>query len=330
MTLQKLVNGIRRMWVVLLITGVLLIGVLIILTPQNISNIASSSHPVQSYAEAMQRIETLRAQEPQAMNPVCQLQLLTHEKKVERAIILVHGYTNCPQQFSELGQRFFDLGYNVLLVPMPHHGLADRMTETQAQLTAEELSAYANETVDIAQGLGEKVTMLGISVGGATTAWAAQNRSDLDLAVIISPLFGFKQVPTPLTAAIMNIYSFLPDSFEWWDPVKQADAPPAYAYPRYSKHALVQTLRLGFAMQAAAQHQPPAAKKIIVVFNANDNSVNNELTMEIVKIWQAHNANLTTDEFDANLKLGHDLIDPSQPDQKIDLVYPRLIDLVGQ
>ena len=74
----------------------------------------------------------------------------------------------------------------------------------------------------------------------------------------------------------------------------------------------------------------PSAKKMVVVFNANDNSVNNALTMDVVKSWQAHAANLTTYEFEANLKLDHDLIDPSQPNQRIDIVYPRLIDLINQ
>jgi pimeloyl-ACP methyl ester carboxylesterase len=326
----NLLNIIQRRWIVLLILGIVLALVFIILTPWNISNLVSHPRPVQSYEEALQRVETLRGKELPDMNPVCKLQLMTHGKKVERAIILVHGYSNCPQQFRALGQRYYDLGYNVLLVPMPYHGLADQMTTAHAQLKAEDLAAYADETVDIAQGLGDQVIMMGISVGGVTTAWAAQNRSDLDLAVIISPLFGFKQVPTPLTAAVMNIYLFLPDSFVWWDPVLQADAPPAYAYPRYSKHALVQAVRLGFATQLEARNKPPAAKKVVVVFNANDNSVNNALTMDVVKIWQAHGANLTTSEFEASLKLGHDLIDPTQPDQKIDIVYPRLIDLTGQ
>ena len=330
MAQQKLMNGIRRWWIVLLILGIVLAVVFIILTPWNISNLSSHPRPAQSYAEAVQRAEILRAQEPPDMNPVCRLELMTHDNKVDRAIILVHGYTNCPQQFHELGQRFHDLGYNVLIAPLPHHGLADRMTEAHAQLKAEELAAYADETVNIAQGLGEQVIMMGISAGGATTAWAAQNRSDIDLAVIISPAFGFKQIPTPLTAAVMNIYTFLPDSFVWWDPALQAKAPPAHTYPRYSQHALVQTLRLGFAARADAQRRQPAAKKMAVVFNANDNSVNNALTMDVVKIWQAHGANLTTYEFEANLKLGHDLIDPTQPDQQIDIVYPRLIDLVSR
>jgi esterase/lipase len=285
--------------------------------------------PVQSYAEALQRLDQLRAQAPHGMNPVCQLQLMTHDQKVDRAIILVHGYTNCPQQFKELGERFYDLGYNVLIAPLPYHGLADRDTEEQGRLKAEDLAAYADETVDIAQGLGEQVVMMGISAGGVTTSWAAQHRSDIDLAVIISPAFGFKQIPAPLTAAVMNITGLLPDSFEWWDPALQEQTPPLYAYPHYSRHALAQILRLGFAVRAEARHVPPAAKKIVMVINPTDESIDNERILEIIKNWQAWWAGLSIYRFDAALGLRHDLIDPTQPYQQVDIVYPPLIDLVN-
>ena len=321
----------NRLWLLPgLIVAVLLILVLMIMLPWNYSNLASHPHPAQSYAEAVQRIDALKSAESTGMNPLCQVQFMTHAKKVERAIILVHGYTNCPQQFHDLGQKFYDLGYNVLIAPMPHHGLADRMTEDHALLTAEELAVYTDETVDIAQGLGDKVTMMGLSMGGVITAWAAQNRSDLDLAVVISPAFGFKAIPTPLTAAVMNIYSLLPDAFVWWNPDEQINTPPDYAYPRYSRHALVQALRLGYATQASIQSKPLAAKKLVYVSNANDTSVNNELTAQVVKSWQARGANLSTYEFPSSLKLGHDLIDPHDENQKIDVVYPKLIELTNQ
>jgi carboxylesterase len=172
--------------------------------------------------------------------------------------------------------------------------------------------------------------MMGLSLGGVATAWAAQNRSDLDLAVIISPSLGYKQIPTPLTVVAMNVYGLLPDEFVWWDPEVKGNGPPPQAYPRYSKHTLVQSLRLGFGIRASAESAAPAAKKMIVVFNPNDTSINNELTAQFVKIWQDHGANISTYEFPLELQLGHDLIDPSQPDQKIDIVYPKLIELVDQ
>jgi len=112
----------------------------------DISNLSAHPRPVQSYTEAVQRVEILRAAGA-GYESGLPASMMTHDKKMDRVIILVHGYTNCPHQFHELGQRFYDLGYNVLIAPLPHHGLADRMTEAHAQLTAEELAAYADETV---------------------------------------------------------------------------------------------------------------------------------------------------------------------------------------
>ena len=325
---NKSLAFIQHRWLVILIIAVLLGLVISLFIPWNVSGLSSHPNPAKSYPEAVQRIEAMQSNNAAKMNPDCITQFMTHGQKAQQVIVMVHGYTNCPKQFQELGQRFFDLGYNVLIAPLPHHGLADRMTDEQGQLTAEELASYADNVVDIAQGLGNQVVMMGISAGGVTTSWAAQNRSDLDLAVIISPAFGFKQIPTPLTAPVMHIFSMLPDSYEWWDPALQAEAGPIHSYPRYSRHALSQTLRLGFAVQVKAQRGSPAAKKLLVVTNANDASVNNDLTAEIVANWRQHGANLATYEFPTDLKLGHDLIDPTQADQQIELVYPQLIDLI--
>ncbi len=326
---QGQAHSVRKWWYILLISCLMIATVLMILTPWKSGHIAAHPQPAQNYTEALHLVELLRAEEPQEMDPLNRAKLMTHGNKTDRAIILVHGYTSDPQQFQELGSRFYALGYNVLIAPLPHHGLADRMNDTHALLTAEELAAYANKTVDIAQGLGEKVIMMGISAGGVTTAWAAQNRSDVDLAVIISPAVGFKKIPTPLTAAAMNIYTLLPDALEWWDPVLKENVLPTHGNPKYSMHALSQILRLGFIVQADAQLNPPAAKKMVIVFNANDLMINNEMTMKMVNQWKEHYASLTTLEFPANLKLPHDIIDPAQPDQRVDIVYPRLLEVVN-
>ena len=300
----------------------------ILFTPWNISGLVSHSNPVQNYSEAVQRMQALQANGASKMNPDCITQFMTHGQKTDKVIIFVHGYTNCPAQFKELGQRFYDLGYNVLIAPLPHHGLADRMTDEQGQLTAAELAIYADQMVDIADGLGKQITMVGISGGGVTTAWAAQHRKDINLAVIISPAFGYKAIPTLTTAPTMNVVIALPDAFTWWDETLKENELPTHAYPRYSKHALAQILRLGFAVQSEARQQAPAAAKILVITNANDTSVNNELTAKVVSAWARSGANIATYEFTASLGYAHDLIDPSQPYQSIDTIYPQLIELI--
>ncbi len=317
-----------RRWIPLALVSlvVLIVGGLVV--PWPLEGYPSNPHPGFDYAQSLHLAQGLDAGDAATMNPLCRVQLMTHGSKAERAIVLVHGYTNCPEQFRLLGEQLYILGYNVLIAPLPYHGLSDRLTDEISQLTAADLTGYADRVIDIAHGLGDQVDMAGLSAGGVVTAWAAQNRSDLRLAVVISPAFGFKQVPTALTLPAMNLMSILPESYSWWDPSKQIQTEPSYAYPRYSLHGLMQIVRVGFAVQMSAARTRPAAGKIVVVTNGNEPSVNNELTGLVAANWQAHGADLVTYEFPASLGLPHDLIDPAQPDQQTGVVYPVLLRLI--
>lgn len=326
---QQITNGLQKWWPALLIMVVILAIVALLFQRWNIDQLTSRSYPVKSYAEAVGRIQAIEAREGN-LNPLCHTRFLTHGAQTERIIVFVHGYTNCPQQFAELGKRFYDLGYNVLIAPLPHHGLADRMTDEQGHITAEEFVKYTDEVMDIALGLGRRVTISGISLGGVMAAWAAQNRSDVDSAVIISPGFSFNDIPTGLAAPIENIFLMLPTTYDWWNPTLKENAGPPYAYPRYSKHTLGEIIRLGFAVQAQAERAAPLGESILVVTNANDVSVDNDVTTQVVQTWREHGANLQTYEFPASLHLGHDIIDSTDPDGNIELVYARLIELVNK
>lgn len=295
----------------------------------NPNNLSSQPRPVGSYAEALTRIETLQAKDPPDIRSVCRPQLMTHGMKVEKAIIFLHGYTNCPEQFRGLGEIFYNLGYNVLIPCFPHHGLQDRLTAHQARLTAEELVAVADEVVDIAHGLGSHITLVGLSCGGVMTGWAAQHRADLDEAVLISPAFGLHVIPAPLTSWAMRLAMLLPNFFRWWDPKLQAELGPEHSYPWFSTRGLANVLRLGQAVLATARYSKPAARSILVVTNANDVAVSNHAAAELVSHWRKQGAEqLHTYEFAAELNLGHDLIDPGQADQRTDIVYPKLVELI--
>jgi carboxylesterase len=145
--------------------------------------------------------------------------------------------------------------------------------------------------------------------------------------------FSFEAISPPTLVLMTNIVLLQPDVFEWWDPAQPVapdpNDPMAHAYPRYSKHALAQVLRLGLAVRALARRAAPAAGAIVVVTNANDHSVDNAVTAQVVAEWRAHGAGrVTTYEFPAELNLEHDVIDPAKPTQHVDLVYPKLIELI--
>jgi carboxylesterase len=262
------------------------------------------------------------------MHPLCGVRFLTHGQRQPRAIVLVHGYTDCPEQFAALGEQFHALGYNVLIAPLPHHGLLDRLNDEHAQLTAEELAAYADEVLDIAHGVGEHVSMLGLSAGAMVTAWAAQERPDLDQAVLVAPAFGYQQIPIPLTRPAARLYQLLPNSYRWVNVEQQAGELPLHSYPRYATRALAQVLRLGDTVQVAASREAAAAARIVVVTNANDRQVSNALTAQVVTQWRRQGAAVETYEFPTALALPHDVIEPDPPNPNTPLVYATLIDLV--
>lgn len=326
--MQKSKLNKQRISFVLPIVSILFLLLGVLLIPWGVSNLQSHPRPVSTYEDAVRRILALPSYQSSDMNPLCLVQFMTHGQKMPRSVVFVHGYTNCPQQFSELAQIFYGLGYNVLIVPLPHHGLADRMTEEQAKLKTAELVGYADEIMDISQGLGERKTMIGFSAGGVVTAWAAQQRQDLDLAVIISPVFGFKHLPIFLTAPVMNLVSVLPDTYLWWDQERKSEGGLPHSYPRFSLQGLAQVLKLGFAVQGMAEKVAPATQEILLINNENDSAVNNQLTAEVAENWRKHQAKLSMYDFPADLQLGHDLIDPAQADARIDLVYPRMLELI--
>jgi alpha-beta hydrolase superfamily lysophospholipase len=333
-------STLRLLGRLLLIIIVLLLAVIgfLAVVPPHLGDLTSHSNPAASYADATQRIAALKAAEAADYNPLCKTRLLTHGHKTARAIAFVHGYTNCSNQFLELGQQFYDLGYNVLFVPLPHQGLANVMTTDQSHLTAEELAAYSDALVDVARGLGDRVSVGGLSQGGVVAGWAAQTRTDLDQAILIAPGFGLQAIPAPMTVLAANVVLLLPDSYRWWGNPPKNDTSPQpppdpnakQGYPRFSIHGLAQQLRLWFATTALARRAAPAAHAILVVTNDADPAVDNTVTASLVAAWRAHGAaKITTYTFLANLQLPHDMIDPAESNQHIDIVYPRLIELIN-
>jgi pimeloyl-ACP methyl ester carboxylesterase len=313
-----------------LLSACIVLGLLVVLfRPVSTAGLIAQPRPAASYATALQRFEQLQARDTDVVNPLCHSRLLTHGRRSAQAIVFLHGFTNCPQQFAQLGQIFYDLGYNVLIPRLPHHGLRDRMTEELAQLRAEELVALTDEALGITQGLGAQVTVVGLSGGGVMAAWAAQLSPAVTRVVSIAPVYGREGVPAVLLPSLSNAALMLPNRFLWWDSALKEQRPaPPHAYQRFPTHALAELLRLGLAVQEAAQQQRPLAPSIVVVTNAADRSVDNAVTDRLTAAWQARGAAVQRYVFPAEQGLIHDIIDPTNPRQQVDLVYPPLVALI--
>lgn len=330
--LQTLLLG--RSWLFLIISLIVLVFLVLVIgtRPYNLSS-EIKTNPVSSYEEALSRVEQILAEESQLLqlNPMCATRLMTHKGKAEKVVVFLHGFTSCPDQFSQLGREFFEQGYNIYIPRIPRHGQRDRLGNPLQGLTAEELALFATQSADIAQGLGERVIIVGLSGGGSMASWLAQERDDVDLAVPISPFLGIGFIPAFLNRPLVNIILRVPDFFQWWDPVNKENNPnsAAYSYTRYPIHALFENLRLGYVAESKARQKKPAVGAILIITNANDRSVNNKVINEFEQIWKNYgDESIQSFQFSKELQLPHDLITVGRPDAKIELVYPKLHELI--
>lgn len=294
--------------------------------------IASRPRRSHSYDEAIARIQAIQAQERRgAVRDVCITRLLTHAKQTEHVIVLIHGFTNCPEQFSALGKHYYEAGKNVLIPCMPYHGSADRLTPALANLTAENLAAFGDTVIDIARGLAQRVTVVGISGSGTLVSWLAQNRADMDFAVAIAPLFGLFFIPSPFTKLFVRVALLMPNLFLWWDPRTKEKNPysAAYAYPRYPTRALAEILRLAIITRDQAAHTPPRAGSLTMIINDAEPAVSNAEIARLIRLWRQQGAsNVHEVHFEKELRLPHDIITPGTPGVPVAEVQRRLAGVI--
>jgi pimeloyl-ACP methyl ester carboxylesterase len=300
--------------------------------PARSNNLTSRPNPIATYEGAVAQVKALQDADNQDLaRDVCITKLFEHGRQTEHVIVLLHGFTNCPEQFNELGRQHYEAGHNVFIPRLPYHGLSNRLTNELINLRAENLAAFGDKILDIAHGLGKQITIMGISGTGTLAAWLAQNRPDLDFAFIIAPLFGLAFIPPLFTKLFERFALALPNFFLWWDPRTKADNPYSiyYAYPRYPFRALAEIMRLAMITRAQAEKSAPAAGHITLIINDSEPAVSNAEIVRLFKLWQKYSrGNLSEYHFEKEMKLPHDIITPGTPGVPIADIQPRLINAV--
>jgi esterase/lipase len=281
------------------------------------------------FASAIAAIDAQTAAErgDPAIDPRCVSFALHHGRATDRAIVLFHGFTNCPRQFAALGQLLFARGFNVYVPRLPRHGLRDKLTTELAGLRSAELVDCATAAIDLGGRLATRVSALGLSVGATIVAWIAQTRA-IDRALAIAPFFSVVRVPAMLEPALAGALSVVPNLELWWDPRVKEHAEPDHAYPRFATHALAQCLELGERVHHAARDEAPRAARSILVLNAKDPAIDNGAAREVWALWQARGAVTDVYTFE-DLDTRHDIIEPATYPAAAQLVYPVLLQLLS-
>ncbi len=283
-----------------------------------------------AYATAVGRWERLTAPAADpAVNPDAASITLLRGRPTERAYLLLHGTTNSRAQCRAVARRLHDKGANVVVPRLPRHGLRDRMTAEIGRLDPDELLEAAAAAIAVAAGLGASTTVAGLSLGGVLAALLAERRDDIDLAVLVAPLFGIRRVPNLLLPAITLAARRGPEVWFWWDRTWRAALEPTYGYPRCSSRAFGTLLELGRRAQRAAD-RGLKARAVLLVTNAADPAVDNRPTWRLADRWAAAGGDVTRFEFPAAENLPHDLVDPGHRAARTEAVYPVLLDLMSR
>jgi esterase/lipase len=250
--------------------------------------------------------------------------LLTHGRRTPTAVVLLHGFSNSPLQFDSLGRILYRAGDNVYIPRLPYHGERTGGAALFAHITAEGLRAMSDSVVDAADGLGDTVVVVGLSLGGTMAAWVAQYRDDVRRVVIVAPLIALANVSPALEMPLVNLTVRLPN-------YTRAGAPDRREPDRelgWSTRAVGQILRLGLAVRRASAREAPASRDIAVLLNAHDRTIAAAPVLAMARRWAGRGAAVDVYQLPDTLGLPHDVIDPRQAVRRLDVVYPAIAALV--
>lgn len=287
-----------------------------------------------SWSDAIEIVAGIQRLDGPNVNPACQTRFYSHGRRTEEALVLLHGFTNCPAQFDAIGRRFHAQGWNVLIPRYPRHGYLDRMNTAIAELQADQLVAVAGRSVTAGLDLGDRLTVAGLSLGAILAGHQAQTREGIDRTVLIAPMLGLKPIPSPVLTGMSRLARVLPNFYMWWNPKLKDRIGPPHGYPRFATRAYAALFECGRRLLAEARQSAPKSPAITVVTNAAEPRLDNRYTYRLIKVWRRHGVNVETFEFPARDGLPHDLIDPVSNQPRVtELSYPvieRLISSPGR
>ena len=295
-----------------------------------LSPLAAVLGPTVGYGESLDRIRRLQARDDATIQPVCRTALYDHGRPTDLAVVLFHGFTNCPAQYALMARKLHARGCNVLVPRYPEHGDVNRMTTRLEGLTAERMTAAASEAIEAARGLGRQLAISGLSLGGVLCAWLATQRSDIDRIVSFAPALGIAALPYPLNVFAAGLMRALPASlYAWWNPALKEKITPSHAYPRYPVRTLGECYLIGeWAIGAQAPLPGRGGTQVTFALNPRDPAVNNDVAVQLSQHWNDSGMLSSSVAWLDGFPAMHDVVEPENPHECIATCYPPLIDLI--
>jgi alpha-beta hydrolase superfamily lysophospholipase len=220
--------------------------------------------------------------------------------------------TASPRTWQRFAQLRHERGENILIPRLPRHGHEDRMSEALAGLRSDELRETGERILDAAAALGERVVLVGHSLGGALALHLAHADARVYRAIAIAPFLGIARFPHGWNAFARTLLAKMPNTFLYWDPIARGRLLPAHGYARYTTRSLAAGLTLADALRDDARSGAPRAAYVEIVRNAAESSVSNSAIDDLVDRWRAAGGERVRLHRLVGLGPSHDLIEPER------------------
>lgn len=230
------------------------------------------------------------------VKPECRPILKTQGRKTAKAVLMLHGVSACPEQFSELADYFYNQGYNVYVPRVPHHGQIN--LRDYAKLTRKEMTDVMNQGASIVSGLGDERGVVGLSGGGNMATWLSQFGSHIfSRTLLLAPFYqpSSKHMSAWQAPLLRNLYgrNILPD--RWFGDM---------SYRVLGKYMLL-------VKKYRRNLDAPGLKHVAVVLSERDEEIDANLARSIPeKMAKNNHASFKLETIPASLGVGHDMVSP--------------------
>jgi esterase/lipase len=277
-------------------------------------------------------VNALMASDDESIAPPCKTQFLSHGAPTPTAHVLIHGYTNAPVQLREIAAAYFDSGANVLVPRVPYHGYADPLTRELSNLAPQVLREFCAETAEAAAGIGERLVVTGLSLGGLLAGYLGKMHDEVSEARLVAPFIQPKGVPAWVDAPFDAAMRALPDVYSWWNPkLREREVAGTWATPKFSLKAVSAQIAFRREMEHVGSPRTTRLERVLLVVNDNDIAVRNDIARRFVA-EQLEPLSDITDVAELNKSLGftHDVFEPNGDNRdRMDSVRDEVWPLLG-
>ncbi|MBE9179847.1 alpha/beta fold hydrolase [Oculatella sp. LEGE 06141] len=235
-------------------------------------------------------------------NDGCRSRFLFKSAPTSKVCLFFHGFTAGPYQFDPIGKALFQAGYNVLVPRMPGHGQAGEWGRNNPPPLPEQAEIYqkfALQWLQVAQALGTKVVVGGLSGGGTLATWLAfQRPQQIDRTLAFAPYLSSSNKVIDLFVRNFNTY------FEW----VSADPNPKgkLGYGGFMVPALRVFLQMGKEILNQAARSPVAP--LFIVSSESDMAVGNRDHRILFETALKHQPKCWYHRFDQVLDIPHTMM----------------------